>query len=231
MGTLNNPGTVLLVIADLGTIETWVEVDETEVVDVALGQTAEVEIDAFPDSTFAGRVTEIGNSPLLTRTGAGREAVDFEVKITLDRAPATIRPGLSAKARITVAEREQALAVPLGAVTVRRWPSRRADIARYSGSRARAQESALASLGFVPPDSAANEGDVEREDTEGVFVVQDDFAGFVAVKLGIAGEDHFEVISGLEEGATVVTGPFRLLRELKDGTWVEVETVDDDGAD
>ncbi|HPF69244.1 MAG TPA: efflux RND transporter periplasmic adaptor subunit [Candidatus Krumholzibacteria bacterium] len=228
MGTLNNPGTVLLTISDLGTMEAWVEVDETEVVKVALGQKAEVTIDAFPDSTFSGTVTEIANSPLQVRTGATREAVDFEVKILLDRAPANIRPGLSAKAEITVAERPQVLAVPLGAVTVREWPLKAADIRRYSGKRARQQERALADLGFEPraagADTAAGAADgTKRKETEGVFVIRDGFAKFVPVTIGIAGEDDFELVTGVGEGTVVVSGPFRILRELKDGARVETE--------
>ena len=223
MGTLNNPGTVLLIIADLGTMEAWVEVDETEVVKVELGQAGEITIDAFPDRTFTGRVTEIGNSPLRVRTGASREAVDFEVKITLDEAPAAIRPGLSAKAEITVADRAQVLAVPLGAVTVRDWPLAETDIRRYSGKRARRQEEALGELGFTPRGAGADtaETGVERKETEGVFVLRDGFVKFVPVEIGIAGEDDFEVVDGLDEGQVVVTGPFRILRELKDGAQVE----------
>jgi len=225
MGTLNNPGTVLLTISDLKTMEAWVDVDETEVVKVALGQEAKVTIDAFPDSTFTGHVTEIANSPLTVRTGATREAVDFEVKITLDRAPANIRPGLSAKASITVAVRDQALAVPLGAVTVREWPLKAEDIRRYSGRRAREQEAALKDLGFQarPAETDSGAAKVERKEQEGAFVLKDGFAKFVPVSIGIAGEDDFEVLSGLDEGETVVTGPFRILRELKDGARVDVE--------
>ena len=224
MGTLNNPGTVLLVIADLGTMEAWVEVDETEVVKVELGQTAEVEIDAFPDRTFTGRVTEIGNSPLRVRAGASREAVDFEVKITLDGTLPNIRPGLSAKAEITVADRAEALAVPLGSVTVRDWPLEDDDVRRYSGKRARKQKAALADLGFgdAPDSTDAAAGKADRRETEGVFVFKDGFVKFVPVRIGIAGEDDFEVIEGLAEGQTVVTGPFRILRQLKDGAFVEM---------
>ncbi len=223
MGTLNNPGTVLLTISDLGTIEAWVEVDETEVVKVELDQVGEITIDAFPDRTFSGRVTEIGNSPLRVRAGATREAVDFEVKITLDEAPQAIRPGLSTKAEITVADRGQALAVPLGAVTVRSWPLAETDIRRYTGKRARRQEAALGELGFTPRNAHADtaETKVERKETEGVFVLKDGYAKFVPVEIGIAGEDDFEVISGLDDGQAVVTGPFRILRELKDGAQVE----------
>jgi HlyD family secretion protein len=219
---------VLLVIADLGTMEAWVEVDETEVVNVELGQPAVIEIDAFPGREFAGRVTEIGNSPLRVRTGASREAVDFEVKITLDEAPQSIRPGLSAKAVITVAEREDALAVPLGAVTVRDYPLAAADIRRYRGRQARAQEAALEDLGFRAradePDSAA--APVKRKETEGVFALVDGYVKFVPVELGIVGEEDFEILDGLEADQAIVTGPFRILRELKDGA--RVSTVDRD---
>jgi HlyD family secretion protein len=224
MGTLNNPGTVLLVIADLGTMEAWVEVDETEVVKVELGQAAKVEIDAFPDREFTGKVTEIANSPLRVRTGASREAVDFEVKITLDETLPNIRPGLTAKAEIMVANRADVLAVPLGSVTVREWPLKSSDIRRYTGSRSRKQKEALAEFNFTDAavDTAADGGDqIKREETEGVFILADGYVKFVPVEIGIAGEDDFEVLSGLTAGQTVVTGPFRILRSLKDGALVE----------
>ena len=225
MGTLNNPGTVLLVIADLGTMEAWVEVDETEVVKVELGQPAEIEIDAFPGEAFAGHVTEIGNSPLRVRTGASREAVDFEVKITLEAAPPGIRPGLSAKAEITVADRDSALAVPLGAVTVRDYPLKDEDIRRYRGRQAKAQVAALKDLGFRSRGDIAdsNTAEVTREETEGVFVLVDRYVKFVPVELGIGGDADFEILSGLEEDQEIVTGPFRILRELKDGAQVARE--------
>jgi HlyD family secretion protein len=226
MGTLNNPGTVLLVIADLGTMEAWVEVDETEVVKVSVGQAAEVKIDAFPDQEFTGKVTEIGNSPLRVRAGASREAVDFEVKITLDGTLPNIRPGLSAKAEITVADRQDALAVPLGSVTVREWPLKDSDIRSYTGKRDRQQNEALAEFDFGVEDSGrdttgSEPDDIKRKETEGVFVLVDGFVKFLSVEIGIAGEDDFEVLSGLTEGQTVVTGPFRILRQLKDGAQVE----------
>ncbi len=226
MGTLNNPGTVLLTIADMGTLEAVVEVDETEVVQTELGQPATVEIDAFPGREFPGTVTEIGNSPI--RSGSGQQAVDFEVKVTLEQAPRTIRPGLTAKARITVAERAQAVAVPLGAVTARDWPLRERDIASLSGGDAEARAQALADLGFSEEAAGPQ---VEREEAEGVFVVRDGFAKFVPVELGIAGADHFEVASGLEPGEAIVVGPFRILRELQDGAKVRERAGDDDDED
>ncbi len=223
MGTLNNPGTVLLTIADLDTVEAWVDVDESEVVRGKLGQLAEVEIDAFPDSTFLGNVTEIGHSPLNRSTGAGQQAVDFEIKITLRERIATIRPGLSAKAEIQVADRDSALAVPLGAVTMRSLPLKAADIRLYTGSRARKQAAALAGLGFTTEGASEL---AKTKDTEGVFVLRDGFVKFQPVQIGIAGEDHFEILGGIEESTTVVSGPFRVLRELKDGAAVTIEKKD-----
>ena len=221
MGTLNNPGTVLLTIADMGTMEAEVEVDETEVVQVELGQTAVVEIDAFPDQEFTGKVTEIGNSPI--RSGGGQQAVDFKVKVTLDQAPSSIRPGLTAKARITVADRDGSLAVPLGAVTARNWPLRQDDIAELKGKEAAARDRALE--GFDFNDEAPGK-DVERKETEGVFVVANGHVVFVPVQIGIAGKDHFEITEGLEEGQEIVGGPFRVLRELKVGQQVRPREVD-----
>ncbi len=152
--------------------------------------------------------------------------MDFEVKITLDGAVPNIRPGLSAKAEIVVADRNQALAVPLGAVTVRDYPMLREDVRQYSGKRGRKQAQALADFGFkartAKRDSSVTEvAEVKPEEKEGVFIIVDDFVKFMPVELGVAGEDDFEVLSGLEEGQKVVTGPFRILRELKDGALVK----------
>ncbi len=265
MGTLNNPGTVLLVIADLSTMEARVKVDETEVVKVAIGQAAEVKIDAFADTTFSARVTEIGNSPIFTSAGTSGQAVDFEVKVTLDDQIPNIRPGLSCKAEITVAERDSALAVPLGAVTVREWPPQeRLDRQRRRGrgsrtppvesptespaaespaepseirtepsSESTSEASAAASTetparteeagrsGVPVADGEGGSQKVEREEEEGIFVVEDGVALFRPIRIGITGEDDFEVLSGLGVGETVVTGPFRVLRELEHGDAVK----------
>lgn len=205
MGTLNVAGTVLMVISDLSTMEAEVDVDETEVVRVALDQTVQVEIDAFPDTTFVGVVTEVGNSPIYTSTGQNRQAVDFKVTVTLtDRVPG-VRPGLSAKAEIRVAEAAGALALPIGAVTVREWPPRSREERRRGRGRS----------------ADADSTDVERQEREGVFRVVDGEAVFTPVVLGITGEDDFEAAAGVEEGWTIVTGPFRELRDLEHGDAVE----------
>ena len=207
MGTLNVAGTVLLQIADLTTMETEVDVDETEVVRVALGQHVDVSVDAFPDTTFVGVVTEVGNSPIYTSTGQNRQAVDFKVTITLKDRVEGVRPGLSAKADIRVAEAHDALTVPIGCVTIREWPPRE----RTKGRRPRRNRTA-----------ADDTTGVEREDKEGVFVVEEGTVRFVPVVLGITGEDDFEIVSGVEEGWSIVTGPFRALRDLAHGDEVAV---------
>ena len=194
IGTMNQPGTVLMTIADLGVMEATVEVDETDVVHIDVGQEAEVTVDAFPDTTFIGKVTEVGTAPKIVPTAAGPspEATDFEVKITLEGSIPAARSGLSASAEITTATRETALAIPVQSLVVRQ----------------------------VSDDSAAaSEGVVERE---GVFVVRDGKAVFVPVRVGIAGDRYFEVVSGLTENDQVVSGPYQALRDLKEGEPVKI---------
>ncbi len=234
MGTLNNPGTVLLVIADMSTLEAKVQVDETEVVKCAVGQPAKVEIDAFPDTSFAGHVTEIGNSPILTGTTTGQQAVDFEVKVMIDDPIPNIRPGLSAKAKIQVADRKNVLAVPIGAVTVRKWPPEERPGRGKRGAEAQKGEAKTAAGGTTgtaiaaTSDSAGAAGkagakDAKAKEKEGVFVVEKGRAEFRLVKLGITGEDDFEILDGLKEGDTIVSGPFRRLRDLQHGDLVKAE--------
>ena len=201
MGTTNIPGTVLLTIADLSTIEAEVEVDETEVVHIGLGDHAEVTLDAFPDTAYAGEVTEIGNSPILSSSSTGQQGVDFKVVITVTDSIVNVRPGLSADAEITVAERDSALTIPIQSLTVRR----RGDIESLA-------------------DSTAKRGD--EEEVEGVFVVEDGRARFTPVEVGISSQQRFEVVSGLEEDAVVVSGNFKAIRELRDGERVRVTRKD-----
>jgi HlyD family secretion protein len=201
MGTTNIPGTVLLTIADLSTIEAEVEVDETEVVHINLGDSARVTLDAFPDTSYVGVVTEVGNSPILSTSSAGLQGVDFKVVITLTEEIGLVRPGLSADAEITVARRDGVLCIPLQSLTVRR----RKELEGYSAA-----------------DTIAPAGG--EEDVEGVFVVRDDHAEFRSVEVGISSQKYFEVLSGLEEGEEIVSGNFRALRELRDGQLVTVMT-------
>ncbi len=199
MGTLNNPGTVLMEIADLSTIETEVEVDETEVVHISLGDRSNVTLDAFPDTTYAGEVTEIGNSPIYSASSSSQQAVDFKVVITITDTIMNVRPGLSADAEIIVAERDSALAIPIQSLTVRR----RRDL----------KDNAAV-------DSTAAEG--ERDEIEGVFVVEGGRAVFRPLNIGISSQKYFEVLSGLKVGDKVISGNYQAIRNLKDGQMVKV---------
>lgn len=195
MGTMNNPGSLILTISDLAVVEVVVQMDETDVPRLALGDSASVEIDAFPDREFTARVTEIGNSairPPSSNAAAGQQqAIDFEVVLTLDPTDADLRPDLSATADIVTDLRPAAIAVPIIALTVRE-------------DTARAGEGAAAEM-------------------EGVFVVENGIASFRRATVGIAGAEYFEVVEGLSEGETVVSGPYQTIRTLQDGDPVQRE--------
>jgi HlyD family secretion protein len=208
MGTLNNPGTVLMTIADLSTIEAEVEVDETEVISIKTGQSAMVTLDAFPDTSYAGIVTEVGNSPILSSSVSGQQGVDFKVVITVTDTIQHVRPGLSADSEVIAARAGNALAIPIQSLTVRREK----DLKGYT-----------ADADSIPPDSTSASGkDRENDEVEGVFVVVDGRAEFRKIKIGVSGQTHFEVVSGLEEGDEVVSGNYRAIRDLKDGQRVKI---------
>ena len=206
-GDLYNSGSAIVVIADLTEMEAWILVDETEVVRLRRGQSAEIEVDAFPDLTLEGRVVEVANSAYNAGPLDSQEAKDFRIRIRLDDPPASFRPGLSARAEIVTDEREGALAVPIEALTIRDPEDEAARFERGGKRAPRAR-------------SAEQE---ESEEAEGVFLVEEDTARFVKVETGIAGERHFEVLSGLEEGARIVRGPFDALRRLSSGEKVKVK--------
>lgn len=186
---------LLMTIADLSVIQINVRVDETDVVRVADGDSAEITIDAFPDTTFAGRVTKISQSAIqVPAGGTGDRAVDYDVEITLDNPPPDIRPDLSGTAKVVTDTRDDVLAIPIIALTVREHSS------------------------LVTETQA--DGDTTTRDTEGVFVVESGVAFFRPVTVGIAGEEHFEVLSGLSEGDSIVAGPYQTIRDLNDSTAV-----------
>jgi HlyD family secretion protein len=207
MGTLNNPGTVLMTIADLSTIEAEVEVDETEVVSIEMGHPAKITLDAFPDTTYLGIVTEVGNSPILSSSVSGQQGVDFKVVITVSDSIPYVRPGLSADAEIIAARADESLAIPIQSLTIRQ----KKDLKGYSAD--------ADSVSSDTTTAVESEGEAE---VEGVFVVIDGRAEFREIEVGIAGQTHFEVISGLDEGDQVVSGNYRAIRELKDGQRVKV---------
>lgn len=227
VGTMNNPGTVLLTVADMSVIEAQVEVDETDIPLVQMGQEARITIDAVPNRTFRGRVTEIGNSPIQAtgqQTSGVRTATNFLVKVTIEEDVPDVRPGFTCTAEITTASRAGVVSVPIQALTIREQEydaqgqpvprERPAPASRWGGGAPAPTPVVQASL---PP------GHTRRE-LEGVFVMRDGRAAFVPVTIGIAGERHFEVLEGLSEGDVVVTGPFESVRNLFDGDQIRVQT-------
>jgi HlyD family secretion protein len=224
IGTMNNAGTVLLTIADMSVIEAEVEVDETDIPSVQIGQSAKVRIDAIPDRTFTGKITEVGNSPIQTAgtTGGatGQTATNFKVTIQLDEEIPEVRPGFTCTADITTATRQKAVAVPIQAMAVREV------IYDDKGAIVRPPKQDGKPRPSVEPTASAQElkpGQTRKEE-EGVFVIRDNTAVFVPVKTGIAGDKYFEVLGGLKEGEKVITGPFNSVRDLKDGDIVKPET-------
>ena len=213
-GTFSRETGLLLTIADLSVILAKVQVDETDVVRLSHNDSVEVSIDAYPDSTFVGRVTRVSQSAKLTNTetasGSNDRAVDFDVEITLETPPGDVRPDLSCTARIITDTRENALSIPIIALTIR-------DHERVPNEN----NPAL--------DTMTRRRPGEREE-EGVFLVQNGIASFRPVKVGIAGDEFFEVLDGLRGGETIVAGTYQAIRDLKDGAKVqEADSLKKDG--
>jgi HlyD family secretion protein len=217
VGTMNNPGSLLLTVADLSEMEARVKVDETDVPHMTPGDSASVRIDAFPNQTFAGRVTRIAHSAVQSPTATAgmssatsAQSVDYEVIITLAAPPEELRPDLSATADIVTASRKDALSVPILALTVR----------DPDGKKFRAGQDAGAPGGAAQPAEKRE----QNAEVEGVFIVQDGKAKFVPVEVGIAGDRYFEVIQGLKPGEVVVSGSYQAVRDLEDGDAIRVAT-------
>jgi HlyD family secretion protein len=212
VGTMNNAGTVLLTIADLSVIETEIEVDETDIPDIKIGQPAKVTIDAIPDKTFPGRVTEVGNSPIQT-TGAAQtgRATNFMVVVTIDGEVPNVRPGFTCTAVITTGTRKGALGVPIQAMTVREL------VVDAQGNVVPTPPPPPGTPSSKPVTPPALQPGQSRKEIEGVFVIRNGQATFVPVKTGIVGDKYFEVLSGLKESDEVITGPFASVRNLKEG--------------
>ena len=212
-GTFSRETGLLLTVSDLSVIQTKVNVDETDVVRLHLGDSVEVTIDAFSDTTFVGRVTKVSNSAILTAASAAAgqsdRAVDYQVEITLANPPAEVRPDLSATARIVTDTRKQALAIPIIALTVR-------DNTPISTEQRPARGAAQAAT----PGDSSRRGAGNKKEAEGVFLIHNGVATFHPVKVGIAGEEHFEVVEGVHQGDTIVAGPYQAIRDLKEGARV-----------
>lgn len=214
-GTMNNPGTQILVVSDLSRMLVRAEVDETDVVDMKLGQKAKISVDAFPDTTFAGTVTEIGNTAKRSAISSVEGQTNFEVKVVFDDNVPQVRPGMTADVDIETAVHPKTLAVPIQAVIIR-TQSQLDRAARGKGAtRSKARAAAF----------SADEDTAGKKDPEitGVMVVKNDVTSFVPVRAGIASETMIEVSGNVKEGDVVVSGPYKALREIKPGAKVKRE--------
>jgi HlyD family secretion protein len=213
-GTMNAPGTVIMTLSDLSDMEVEVEIDETDIVDVEVGQRAEIDVDALADTTLGGVVTEVGNSGITSMAGTQEEVTNFLVTVLVDEAHAGLKPGMTATVEIITAVHDGVLDVPIQSV-VSRLPS---ELERQEEA-----EKGEASDESSRPRRKRTEREEEKE-IEGVFVVTDeDQALFVPVKTSIADELSIEVEGDLEEGQRVVSGPYKVLRTLKNGTDLKIE--------
>jgi HlyD family secretion protein len=198
IGTMNNPGTQLLTISDMSEVEAVMMVDETSVPEVTIGQKANLNVDAYPNRTFEGLVTEVGSSPIsktdpdLLSLTQGSEAINFKVKIRVVNPPDTIRPGFSVTADILTGRKEGATAIPIQALVVR-------DVPKKDGK----------------PAATAATGRTQTE--EGVYLIKNEKLVFEKVETGLAGELMIELTKGPKVGEEIVTGPFKVLRQVKEG--------------
>jgi HlyD family secretion protein len=221
VGTMNNAGTVLLTVADMSVIQAEVEVDETNIPNVALGQIAKITIDAIPERTFKGHVTEIGNSPIQAtgqqQAATNQQATNFKVVVVLDEEVPDVRPGFTCTAEITTATRKNVIAVPIPAVAVRELIY---DAKGHIIKQPRAENRRPADPAPIP---AELEPGQTRKETDGVFLIRNDRAQFIPIKIGIAGDRYFEVLSGIKAGDEVITGPYNNVRGMADGDPVRVQ--------
>jgi len=217
VGIQNAPGSTIMTLADMSVITAEVQVDETDIVNVKLGQPAEITIDAMPKKTFHGTVTQIGDNAVVRSTGistsqsnvASQEAKDFKVVVTLTDPPDNLRPGLSATAKITTATKNSVVAIPIQALTIRQ----RGDLQKTDGKDKSSVQAAAPQL------SAAQ----AKEELQGVFVINGKKAEFRQVETGITGTTDIEVTKGLQPGDEIVTGSYKVLRTLRNGAVVKVD--------
>jgi HlyD family secretion protein len=226
LGTMNNPGTVLLTLADMSIIQAEVEVDETNVPHLQISQPAKITIDAIPDKSFKGHVTEIGNSPIQSNTpgaSTGTQATNFKVVVVLDEPVPDVRPGFTCTADITTATRKEVVSVPIPAVAVRELVyDANGQVVKEPKSDKRRRPSSSSTVEPVASAAELKPGQTRKE-TEGVFVVRSAKAEFVPIKMGIAGDKYFQVINGLQPGDQVITGPYNSVRGMQDGDAVKVD--------
>jgi HlyD family secretion protein len=217
MGTMNNVGTQILTVSDLSRMLVRADVDETDIVDLKTGQKVKISVDAVPDTTFAGTVTEIGNTAKRSITSTVEGQTDFEVKVVFDNTVPQVRPGMTADVSIDTGTHPKTLAVPIQAVVVR--TQRELDrAAKKPGQRAREARKVTVT---------ADEDTAGKRDAEitGMFVARNGVASFVPVRAGLASETMIEIFGDVKEGDTIVSGPYKALRDLKPGSKVKKEAA------
>jgi HlyD family secretion protein len=227
IGIQNALGSTLLTLADMSVITAEVKVDETDIVNVHLGQPAEVTIDAIPGKIFHGTVSEIGDNAIVRSTGvatsqqtsASEEAKDFKVVVTLTDPPPDLRPGLSTTAKVTTAARGNVLTIPIQALSMRSKAQLEQEKKPATGS---VHAAAPAPKEVASKDKNSSNKD-QKQDIQGVFVIRNKKAEFVPVTTGIAGTSDIEVVSGLQEGDEVITGSYKILRTLRSGSGVKID--------
>lgn len=222
-GITNTNGSFLMTLSDMSVVTAEVKVDETDIVNVKLGQAADVTIDAVPGKVFTGKVTEIGSQATLRSSGLAttqsttstQEAKDFKVVVRLDNPPDNLRPGLSTTAKIKTAEKKSVIAIPIQALAVRM----RKDL-EEAAKNAKGQGNSGVTLAAPPP---ASPGDPNKQEIQGVFVVNGKKAVFRPVETGITGVTNIEVTKGLQVGDEIVVGSYKALRTLKPEASVKVD--------
>jgi HlyD family secretion protein len=222
-GIQNSNGSFLMTLSDMSVVTSEVKVDETDIVNVRIGQSADVTIDAVPGKVFRGKVTEIGSQAVLRSSGlattqtttSNQEAKDFKVVVTLENPPENLRPGLSTTAKIKTAEKKNVVAIPIQALAVRT----RKDL-EEAAKNAKNQSRSGVTLAAPPPPSP---GDPKKDEVQGVFIVTGKKAVFQAVETGIAGVTDIEVTKGLHPGDEIVVGSYKALRTLKPESPVKVD--------
>ncbi len=210
IGTMNNPGTQILTVSDLSRMLVKADVDESDVVDMKLGQKAKISVDAIPETTFAGTVEEIGNTAKRSATATTEGQTNFEVKVVFDSQVSEVRPGMTADVEIETATHTNTLGVPIQAVVVRTQRDLDKATRKPGGKTPGPRDAKGATI-------AAEEDTVGRKSKEipGVFVVRDGVARFVPVRTGITSETDIEIFGDLKKDEIVVAGPYKALRELK----------------
>jgi len=218
-GTMNNAGTQILTVSDISKMLVKADVDETDVVDVRTGQPAKITVDALPDTSFAGVVTEVGNSASReTNTTGAQGQTNFQVKVLFHDTVVAVRPGMTADVEIEVKRADKALSVPIQAVVVRQ-----PEDLKKRGTKKQAQPKGGEAIAAPEEDQDPNAR--KKKEITGVFVKVGEVAEFRKIKTGISSETDIQVLPGgeLKNGEQVVTGPYKVLRDLKPGDRIELQ--------